>query len=252
MKLSDLVTHLDELLTPSLFSDYGPNGLQIGDSSIEVEKVATAVSADLMTIKQALACQANVLIVHHGLLWNSSKISPFTHASFRRLQLLIKYDLHLLAYHLPLDAHPVIGNNWKVARDLQWNQLQSFGSFHPQIGVQGTFNPIHIHDFIHILSSYYGCSIKAQALGGKEYISSAALTSGGAYKEVLQAANNNIDCFITGNFDEPAWSYAIENHLHFLAFGHTHTEKVGPKALSQYINNQLLIPSCFIDTENTF
>lgn len=252
MKLSDLNSHLDELLTPHLFSDYGPNGLQIGDGSIEVQKVAVAVSADLKTIEQAIACQANVLIVHHGILWNASKVSPFTDSSFKRLQLLIKHDLHLLAYHLPLDAHPIIGNNWKVAHDLQWDQLQSFGSFQPQIGVQGRFAPIHIHDFIQILTSYYGCSVKAQALGGKEYISSAALTSGGAYKEISQAIKSNVDCFITGNFDEPAWSHAMENHIHFLAFGHTHTEKIGPKALSQYINEQLHIKSDFIDTENNF
>lgn len=252
MKLIELSNHLDELLMTHLFSDYCPNGIQIGNSSALVKKIAVAVSADIKTIEQAIANQANVLIVHHGLLWNSSKATPFINSSFHRLQLLIQYDLHLLAYHLPLDAHPILGNNWKVAHDLEWKHLQNFGSFHPQIGVQGTFSPIHIHDFIHNLSTYYGCQIKASALGGKEFVSTAALTSGGAYKEMTQAAKNKVDCFITGNFDEPAWSYAMEHQFHFLAFGHTHTEKVGPKALSQYINKQLQIPSFFIDTDNNF
>lgn len=252
MQLFDLASHLHQLLSVDLFSDYCPNGIQVGDPQSTVRKVAVAVTADLATIQETISHDANVLIVHHGLLWNSSKVSPWVGSSLQRLKLLVQHDIQLLAYHLPLDAHQTLGNNWKVAHDLQWEHMQCFGSFKPQIGVQGTFSPIHIHEFIQKLSTYYGCSVKAQALGGPEYISSAALTSGGAYKELNQAAQDHIDCFITGNFDEPAWSYAMENHIHFLAFGHTHTEKVGPKALSRYIQENLQLPSLFIDTQNYF
>lgn len=252
MQLSDLALYLNSQLSVDLFADYCPNGLQVGNPSVSVQKIAVGVTADLSTIQKALSSGANVLIVHHGLLWNSSKTPPLVGSLFQRLQVLIQNDIQLLAYHLPLDAHETLGNNWKVAHDLQWENKQKFGSFKPQIGVQGTFSPIHIQDFIQKLTAYYGCSVKASALGGPEYISSAALTSGGAYKELNQAAQNQIDCFITGNFDEPAWSFAMENHIHFLAFGHTQTEKVGPKALCRHIQEQLQIPCEFIDTENDF
>ncbi|ADZ18890.1 MULTISPECIES: Nif3-like dinuclear metal center hexameric protein [Chlamydia] len=251
MKVADLLVYLNDLLSPESFPDYCPNGLQVGSPGSDIQKIAVGVTADLPAIRAAIEIEANVLIVHHGLFWKGMPY-PITGMLYDRIQYLIKHDIQLLAYHLPLDAHPLIGNNWKVAHDLQWTNLQPFGSFLPHLGVQGSFSPTPIKLFIENLSAYYQSPIKAQALGGKEIISSAALISGGAYKELSQAILCNVDCFITGNFDEPAWSTAMENHLHFLAFGHTATEKVGPKALAHYLQTHLQIPSTFIDTDNPF
>lgn len=251
MNVSDLLTYLNELLSPQDFPDYGPNGLQVGQHHASISKIAVAVSADLATIQAAIDLKANILIVHHGIFWKGMPY-PITGALYTRLQKLIEHHIHLIAYHLPLDAHKTLGNNWRVALDLQWENLKPFGSSLPHLGVQGTFSPIPIDEFISILASYYNTPIKAQALGGPKYISSAAMISGGAYKELTQAIENKVDCFITGNFDEPAWSIAWENHIHFLAFGHTATEKIGPKALANHLKNQLLIPTVFIDTSNPF
>lgn len=251
MNVADLLSFLNDLLSPQLFSDYCPNGLQVGDLNSSVSKIAVAVSADLATIQEAARLKANVLVVHHGLFWKGMPY-PITGMLHTRMQQLIRNHIHLFAYHLPLDAHETLGNNWKVALDLQWENLQPFGSSLPYIGVQGTFSPLPIEEFISILSKYYNTPIKAQALGGPKSISSAAILSGGAYKELPQAIKNNIPCFITGNFDEPAWSIAWENQTHFLAFGHTATEKVGPQALADYLENQLHIPTMFIDTSNPF
>ncbi|WP_038500546.1 Nif3-like dinuclear metal center hexameric protein [Chlamydia avium] len=252
MNVADLLTYLNDLFSPQIFSDYCPNGLQVGkDIQTPISKIAVATSADLETIQIAAESNVNVLIVHHGLFWNGMPY-PITDMLYTRLQKLIENRIHLIAYHLPLDAHKTLGNNWKVALDLQWENLQSFGSSLPHLGVQGTFPPLPIEEFISILSKYYDAPIKAQALGGPESISSAAIISGGAYKELSQAIKSKVHCFITGNFDEPAWSIALENHIHFLAFGHTATEKVGPKALANYLEDQFRIPTIFIDTSNPF
>lgn len=251
MNIADLLIHLNTLFSSESFSDYGPNGLQIGNPNTNIEKIAVGVTADLATIQATVNLGANVLIVHHGLFWKGMPY-PITGMLYERIQFLIKHDIQLLAYHLPLDAHPTIGNNWKVAHDLQWIDPQPFGSSLPYLGVQGSFPPISIENFVEKLSNYYQSPIKAQALGGPQTISSAALISGGAYKELSQAILCKIDCFITGNFDEPAWSMALENHVHFLAFGHTATEKVGPKALADYLQTNLQVSSTFIDTGNPF
>lgn len=251
MIVADLLNYLDTLLSVKDFADYCPNGLQIGNLRAPVKKIAVAVTADLTTIQTAADLGANVLVAHHGLFWKGMPY-PITDMLYNRIQSLICNDIQLITYHLPLDAHPTIGNNWKTALDMKWEHLKPFGSTLPQIGVQGTFPPLPIEDFIRKLSDHYATPIQAQALGGATQISSAALISGGAYKELSQAIACKVDCFITGNYDEPAWSMALENQIHFLAFGHTATEKVGPKSLSDHISSHLNLPTVFIDTSNPF
>lgn len=251
MKVSDLLNILNELLHPEQFNDYGPNGLQVGDTQTLVRKIAVAVTADLATIEKAIACEANVLLVHHGLFWKGMAY-PVTGMLYQRMQKLFENRIQLIAYHLPLDAHAEVGNNWRVARDLGWEQLEPFGSSQPFLGVKGVFSEICIQDFISQISSYYCAPVLAKALGGKETISSAALISGGAYREIAEAHRQGVDCFITGNFDEPAWSLAYEYGINFLAFGHTATEKVGPKALAQHLKSLGISPVIFLDTDNPF
>lgn len=251
IRIADLISHLNSLFSPHLFSDFCPNGLQIGLEESLVQKVAVAVTADLATINQAIEDCFDTLIVHHGIFWKGMAY-PITGITYRRIQQLLTHNISLISYHLPLDAHPTIGNNWKTACDCNWEHLQPFGSGSPKLGVMGTFAPIHITDFVQQLEMYYEVPVKVQALKGPEIISSAALISGGAYKELPEAAACGVDCFITGNYDEPAWSLAEENHINFLAFGHTATEKIGPKALASYLRNTLQIPAFFLDTDNPF
>ncbi|AAD18290.1 YbgI [Chlamydia pneumoniae TW-183] len=251
MNVADLLSHLETLLSSKIFQDYGPNGLQVGDPQTPVKKIAVAVTADLETIKQAVAAEANVLIVHHGIFWKGMPY-PITGMIHKRIQLLIEHNIQLIAYHLPLDAHPTLGNNWRVALDLNWHDLKPFGSSLPYLGVQGSFSPIDIDSFIDLLSQYYQAPLKGSALGGPSRVSSAALISGGAYRELSSAATSQVDCFITGNFDEPAWSTALESNINFLAFGHTATEKVGPKSLAEHLKSEFPISTTFIDTANPF
>lgn len=243
--LPELLHHLETLLTPELFTDYCPNGLQV-EGKKEIRKIATAVSANLKTIEICVEKGFNALIVHHGIFWKGETF-PIVGVKKAKLELLLANNISLLAYHLPLDAHQEIGNNWKAASDLGWKELTPFGG----IGVQGQFKPVAFSDFVELLEKYYGQ--KAVIAGkGKKIVSSCALISGGAYKELGLAAKVGVDAFITGNFDEPAWWVAEEEKIHFLALGHTSTEKVGPKALALYLRKKLGISCEFIEQTNPF
>lgn len=250
--LSTLCAYLDDYLCVEEFTDYCPNGLQI-EGKEEIKKIVTAVSANLATIEAAVSEKADALIVHHGLFWNKEvEQGCLVGTRRKKIQLLLENQISLFAYHLPLDAHQEVGNNWKAARDLGWKELSPFGRFQRNyIGVKGTFAPLPTHVFIQQLETYYEHPA-VSALGGKEMISSAALISGGAYREIQQAVKEKVDCFVTGNFDEPAWAEAHENKIHFVALGHSATEKVGPKALVENLKNTFGLSCSFIDIFNPF
>lgn len=248
--LQDLLQYLNQLLQPELFSDVCPNGLQV-EGKKTVSRIAFAVSASLATIKQAIAVKADVLVVHHGIFWDKSApvlLGP----KKQKLQLLLENDISLLAYHLPLDAHQVVGNNWKAARDLSLANLKVFGSIGSnKIGVKGICKDTPVEIFQEKLEAYYE-HVAHAALGGKKNISSVAIVSGGAHWLIEQAIQEGVDCFITGSFDEPIWDLAYENELHFFALGHFSTERVGIQSLKQITTNHFDIPTNFINLFNPF
>lgn len=248
--LSQLRDYVDKILLTSLFSDYCVNGLQVQGKK-EITRLATAVSASLETIQAAIAFGANALIVHHGLFWTGD--SPVIEGTKReKIQLLLQNNVSLLAYHLPLDANTQFGNNWKAAKDLGWNNLQPFGMHrNQQIGVRGEFSSMPQAAFQKQLEQYYHHAATC-VWGGKKEISSAALISGGSYKSIPEAASAGVDCFITGNFDEPAWYQALEEKINFLALGHSATERIGPKALGEHLKEQFNLEYQFIDIHNPF
>ncbi len=243
MKLKEFVSELNDYLQVNLFEDYCPNGLQV-EGKGEVKSVAIAVSASLNVIKQAKSFDA--LIVHHGIFWSRDPY-PIIGTKKEKIKSLLDSETSLLAYHLPLDAHEKLGNNFKAASDLGWKKLERFGD----VGVKGFFEPIKAKDFQKKLESYYGQKSHS-VLGGNDTISSAALISGGAYKELMKAKNAGVDAFITGSFDEPAYHQAHEEGIHFFALGHAATEKIGIKALGDYIKKKWKLKVEFIDEPNPF
>jgi dinuclear metal center YbgI/SA1388 family protein len=250
MHLKEFTEKLDAYLSSNLFKDYCPNGIQV-EGKEEVFRVATAVSANLQTVEAAVEQGVDALVVHHGMFWNRDSY-PIVGSKKKKLQLLMEQKISLLAYHLPLDANREVGNNWKAALDMGWENLEPFGELNGmKIGVKGTFSQKPIDAFVKKVEAYYGHAASA-ALRGKREVASAALISGGAFRELATAAKEGVDCFITGNFDEPAWGVAYEEGIHFLALGHSATEKVGPKALAEYIRLEWGLDSRFIDIENPF
>lgn len=243
--LIDLLNQLNDFLHVPLFSDYCVNGMQV-QGRHQVKKIATAVSCSLNIIEEAIAREADVLIVHHGIFWD--KDSPVIQGVKReKLAKLLKSGISLLAYHLPLDAHKEVGNNWKAAIDLGWQEIEPFY----KIGVRGKVPKCSREGFQKQLEDYYGQKA-VTALGGKDQITTCALISGGAYRQLSDAAALGIDCFITGNFDEPAWHIAHEEKINFYALGHASTEKIGPRALADYLRRALNLDAMFIDEVNPF
>ncbi|MDF2549815.1 MAG: hypothetical protein K0S07_882 [Chlamydiales bacterium] len=250
MTLDTLNSYLEQLLAPHSFKDYCFNGIQVRGKE-KIQRVAFAVSASLEAIEQAIAGGADALIVHHGLFWHKDPHQLFG-VQKEKVKALLMHDISLLAYHLPLDAHQEIGNNWKVALDLNWQERAPFGLFQgTPIGVKGVFSPMPIEAFIHSIESYYNHAAH-RALGGKKEVRSAALISGGAHRSIDEAIQEGVDCFITGSFDEPTWYQALEGKVHFLALGHSATEKVGPRALALKVGSDLNLETFFIDNNNPF
>lgn len=247
LNIESLSRFLNQLLDPTVINDFGPNGLIIPNEGA-ITKIATAFSPSLEIIDKAAQLGAQALITHHGL----QDIFPITsHTMYKKIKTLITNNIALLRYHLPLDAHQDLGNNWKAAKDLGWKNLEYFGECQGSlIGVRGSFAPVSTDDFVSILEKYYGN--KALVAAGKKTISSAALISGGAHKYINQAVQAGVDCFITGTADDPAWDIAHEEKIVFCALGHAATEKVAPKALALYLEKTYAIETHFIDTENQF
>ncbi len=243
--LQDLFLYLQNLLSSEDFVDYCPNGIQV-EGSKAVKKICLAVSSGLNAIEEAVKRKADVLIVHHGIFWNKDPY-PILGIKRDKMERLLQNQISLLAYHLPLDAHRSVGNNWKAAQDLGWEDLEPFSS----VGVQGKMKPLPVDVFREKMEAYYGHPAHV-ALGGKKEVRSAALISGGAHRSIELAADVGVDCFITGSFDEPVWDIAHERKINFFALGHYATERVGILALMHDLQKQFQIPCEFIDLFNPF
>lgn len=253
-KVRDIFSYVDSYLESSSFEDACPNGLQV-EASTEVKSFAFAVSASEEVIAKAAEKKVDLLLVHHGLFWSSE--SPALVASkARKASALFKAGISLLAYHLPLDAHRVVGNNWKAAKDLGWEGLEPFGNNKAKkIGVKGHFPPQSQETFMRSLESYYGHRAHhapSSSSGEEKNIASAALISGAAHMSIREAVEEGLDAFITGSFDEPVWHIACEEKIDFFALGHSASEEVGVKALGEKISEIFSIPGFFIHSPNPF
>lgn len=250
MQLKELITYLNKLLPDQGIIDFCPNGLQVEGKS-EIKTLATAVTASLETIEFAAETGVDALIVHHGLFW--SRDSYVIQGSKRKkLSRLLENGLSLFAYHLPLDIHQELGNNWRAAKDMGWTNLEPFYAVNGvPLGVRGEIVRSGREDLKARLENYYGHQATV-AFGGVEDVQKIALVSGGAHKAILDAAKEDIDAFVTGSFDEPTWHQALEEKVNFYAMGHSATERVGPKALADHLNASLGIPCPFIDIPNPF
>ena len=247
--LSELSKYLDAFLNSATIDEYAYNGVQVANS-IPITKIATAVSSSLETIEKTLPLGAQALIVHHGIFVKDSS-HTITGTNYRKIKMLIENNIALLCFHLPLDAHREVGNNWKAARDLGLYDLKPFAEYSSiSIGVIGSIKAIPFDEFKKNVEHYYG--YQAQAVKVKDPIRSVAIISGGADSFITQAAHAGADCFITGRVDEPVWDNAHEENISFLSLGHYGTETIGPKALAGHLQEKFDIPCTFIKTANPF
>lgn len=250
MQLTELVAFLDDFLHKADFTDALPIGLLV-EGRPEVRKVATAVSATLEVMERAAEWGADLVLVHHGMFWDGSDRVVRGHLK-RRLKCLLASDISLVGYHLPLDAHEELGNNALFARAMGLREVERFGLYHgKKIGWRGRLDPaLAPADFVARATAFYGREPLAAFLCGPEKIATVGVISGGAWDHVVEAAREGIDCYVTGNADEPVTALAREEAIHFLAFGHYATERVGVKWLGEAVAKRFGLEVRFIEVEN--
>lgn len=249
MLLSELVQHLDRLLTPELFKDYQPNGLQVAGVD-QVQRIVTGVSANQALIDAAIQSNADVLLVHHGFFWRGEE-PCITGIRHRRLSALIKNDINLIAYHLPLDGHEKFGNNVQLAKLLD---LKITGEFKvlegPGIGRVGRPKKIMSGDALAYQIEKSLGRTPFYVPGRTETIEQVAWCTGAAQDAIFSAAEAGVDAFITGEISERTVAFAQELGLHFYAAGHHATEIYGVKVLGEYLAHQFKLDHEFIDIKN--
>ncbi len=243
--LQKIAAHCDKILRTAAIGDYdgAVNGLQVENSG-SVTRLAAAVDASLATVKLAIAAKADLLIVHHGLFW--SKSQPWTGKKYELIKLLIENNLAIYSSHLPLDAHPKLGNNAQLATALGLKNLQPFFFSHGQdIGLK-TFSKISRTELAQRLERATGAKPKIIP-GGKETCQRIGIVTGGAGGELKQAVAEGVDTFITG--EGPHWTYALAEELGLNVFyaGHYATETFGVQALAAELANKFKLPWFFLD-----
>jgi dinuclear metal center YbgI/SA1388 family protein len=248
--LLQLVAELDELLDADASGDYCPNGLQV-EGTLDVSTIVTGVSASFELFAAAAERAADAVIVHHGILWSGSEPTRIV-GSFRdRLGVLIENRMSLIAYHLPLDRHPELGNAAQLARRIGLEELEPFG-IHcgAPAGVCGVFpDPVEVDEFIAAIAE--ACEREPQIFpGGESLVTSVGIVTGGAQKEFHQAVAAGLDAYVTGEVSEWVMHQAAEDRVHFVAAGHYATERFGIRALGSWIADRHGLDVEFIDIPN--
>lgn len=243
----DVVSFVNDYLNISAVPDSSLNGLQV-EGRDTVRKIAFGVSANLELFKKAKAAGADMIIVHHGLLWG--KEQALTGAFGRRVAFLLQNQISLLGYHLPLDKHPIIGHNALLLNSLQAENIRPFARYHEQeIGFYGQIKPASLNGVVRRLQKV--CGAKALTLPfGPRQIRTVGIVSGGGWSMLPDAVNLKLDLFVTGNADEPAQEICREGNINCVALGHYNSEKIGIMALMELVAEKFSVKTQFIDIQN--
>ena len=248
--LADLIAHLDALLAPGRFRDYGPNGLQVPGPAT-VQTVVTGVSASAELFERAAAEGADLVLVHHGLFWSRAPLT-LGEAAKRRLQLLFDHDMALAAYHLPLDGHPEVGNNALIAAGLGCEAREPFAEHDgATIGIAGRFggDGIAPGELVARVRELTGREPLAFA-DGPERVRSIGIVSGAGADYLGDAIAAGHDAFLTGEPAERVMTQAREERIHFLAAGHYATETFGVRRLGDELADRFGVRHVFVDVPN--
>jgi dinuclear metal center YbgI/SA1388 family protein len=246
----DIVHFLDELLDSPGFPDYGPNGLQVPGAA-EVDLVVTGVSAHLELFEHAAAAGAQMVLTHHGIFWGSGP-GPVTLQLRRRLELLFGSDISLVAYHLPLDAHPEVGNNALICSALGLEPAERLGHHEGRaIGFVGrSADGIPVGELRErCMDAFEGREPLIQG-AGPDVVHRVGVISGGAAPYMGAAVAAGVDAFLTGEPAEHSMADAREAGLHFIAAGHYATETFGIRRIGELIAERFGVESRFIEVPN--
>ena len=245
VKLANIVAHCNRTLKPESFEDWpgAVNGLQV-ENRAGVSRIAAAVDATPATVKKTIAAGADLLIVHHGLFWGATH--PWTGNRYRLLRLLLDNNVAVYSSHLPLDAHPRLGNNAQLCRALGIRSPKPFFVERGQaIGLRGELNLTRAQ-LARRLAKATG-NEPTVLPGGAARCHKIGVVTGGAGAEMKTAADEGVDTFITG--EGPHWTFALTEDLGLNVFygGHYATETFGVKALSEHLSKKFRLPWTFIN-----
>lgn len=246
--LTTLVAECDRFLNVAKIADYCPNGLQV-EGRPQVRRIVSGVTASQALLDAAIEAQADAVLVHHGYFWKNED-ARIVGMKQRRLKTLLNHDISLLAYHLPLDVHPQVGNNAQLARVLD---LLVEGPLEPDnaksVGLVGSLGtPISPVEFQRRI--YQALGREPLLIDGQRPIQRIAWCTGGAQGYIEQAVAAGVDAYLTGEISEPTVHVARENGLSFFAAGHHATERYGVQALGDYLAAQFGIEHRYIDCPN--
>ncbi|MDR3086669.1 MAG: Nif3-like dinuclear metal center hexameric protein [Azoarcus sp.] len=247
MRLDVLGRHLDELLEVARLRDYCPNGVQV-EGRPELRRVLCGVTASQALVNAAVAGDYDALLVHHGYFWRGED-GRITGIRRRRLGALLSHDISLLAYHLPLDAHPLLGNNAQLGRLMGWEGEGHFGD--QDLGWIGTPGESGLTAFEVAARLAVMLEREPMLLGeGTRVVKRIAWCSGGAQGLFESAIAAGADLYVSGEISEPTTHLARESGVPYIAAGHHATERYGVRALARYLNDALELEADFLDLPN--
>lgn len=246
--LNTLVEEADRYLGSTKIQDYCPNGLQV-EGRPQVMRIVSGVTASQALLDAAVDARADLVLVHHGYFWKGEN-PCVVGMKQRRLKTLLKHDISLLAYHLPLDLHAEVGNNVQLARQLE---ITVEGPLDPAdsrvVGLIGSLpEPLHPRDFARRVQEVLGR--EPLLIEGSEKIRRVGWCTGGGQGYIDRAIEAGVDLFISGEASEQTVHSARENDISFIAAGHHATERYGVQALGDYLARRFALEHVFIDCPN--
>lgn len=245
MRNVELETVLNNQLNIGAFQDYAPNGLQV-EGRRDIQRVVTGVTASQALLDAAVAHQADAILVHHGYFWKNEPV-VVRGMKRNRLKTLLTHDINLYGYHLPLDAHPELGNNAQLAKLLEIQVLGEIESLLPYGEFTTPLNAVALRERLEkqLGRSVLHCGDRAPA-----EVRRIAWCTGGGQGYIQQAAEFGVDAFITGEVSEQTIHIAREMKVNFYAAGHHATERYGIKVLGEWLAEQHQLDVTFIDIPN--
>ncbi|MDX5372886.1 MAG: Nif3-like dinuclear metal center hexameric protein [Pseudomonadaceae bacterium] len=246
--LTTLVEEADRYLNAARIGDYCPNGLQV-EGRPQVRRIVSGVTASQALLEAAVEAEADVVLVHHGYFWKGED-ARITGMKRRRLQTLLSHDISLLAYHLPLDVHPEVGNNVQLARQLDITVEGPLDPDNPRVvGLLGALaEPMSARDFARRVQEVLGR--EPLLVEGQGMVRKVGWCTGGGQGYIDDAIAAGVDLYLTGEASEQTFHSARENGVSFIAAGHHATERYGVQALGDYLARRFAIEHLFVDCPN--
>jgi len=246
MELNLLVAELANFLQVGKFQDYCPNGLQV-EGRPQVRRIVSGVTASQALIEAAIEADADAVLVHHGYFWRG-EAPEVTGLKRNRLKRLLTYDLSLLAYHLPLDAHAEVGNNVQLGKVLEW-PIACYLDDKNMLPVAEFSQPMTLSQVGDHVSRKLGRS--AQILGNPQKpVQTVAWCTGAAQSYIQQAVNAGVDLFVSGEVSEQTWHTVCETDTAYISAGHHATERYGVQALGHWLAEKYGIEHIYVELDN--